>query len=104
MKPASRIAATSSQTGHGADHSAGTDGRGSVGLVLDDHFDLERFSSSSAYLRLIGSVEPPIKLYLASPAHFAAGAGNPAGSKGAKLNGAEVMKASLVLCWFDHKL
>jgi hypothetical protein len=37
---------------------------------------------------------------LASPVHFAAGAGNPAGSNGAKSN-AEVMNGvSLVLCWF----
>src|ERR1700722_12899167 len=32
-----------------------------------------------------------MKLYLASPVHFAAGAGNPAGSRGAKSNDAAVM-------------
>jgi hypothetical protein len=31
-----------------------------------------------------GSLLPPTKLYLARPVHRAAGAGNPAGSKGAK--------------------
>jgi hypothetical protein len=40
---------------------------------------------------------PPIKLYLASPAHFAAGAGNPAGSKGAKSNCADAMDVIPVL-------
>jgi hypothetical protein len=33
---------------------------------------------------------PPTKLYLASPVHRAAGAGNPAGSNGAKSKGAAV--------------
>jgi hypothetical protein len=37
---------------------------------------------------------PPTKLYFASPVHLAAGAGNPAGSSGAKSNAADVMKVS----------
>jgi hypothetical protein len=45
---------------------------------------------------------PPTKLYLASPVHFAAGAGNPAGNNGAKSNAGEVMNGvSLVLYWFQ---
>jgi hypothetical protein len=38
---------------------------------------------------------PPTKLYFASPVHLAAGAGNPAGSSGAKSNDADVMKFPL---------
>jgi hypothetical protein len=37
---------------------------------------------------------PPTKLYFASPVHLIAGAGNPAGSSGAKSNAADVMKVS----------
>jgi hypothetical protein len=35
---------------------------------------------------------PPMKLYFASPVHLAAGAGRPAGSRGAKSKVAEVIK------------
>ena len=44
-----------------------------------------------------GSLLPPTKLYLASPVHLAAGAGNPAGSSGAKSKVAEVMDVTPVL-------
>jgi hypothetical protein len=39
---------------------------------------------------------PPTKLYLARPVHFAAAAGNPAGSRGAKSNGAEGTDAEVM--------
>jgi hypothetical protein len=43
---------------------------------------------------LLGVVVAAEKLYFASPVHLAAGAGNPAGSSGAKSNAADVMKLS----------
>jgi len=46
---------------------------------------------------------PPIKLYFAKPVHFAAAAGSPAGSSGAKSNGADVMNVvSGFLVGCDH--
>jgi hypothetical protein len=45
-----------------------------------------------------------MKLYFASPVHLAAGAGSPAGSRGAKSKAADVMNGvSHFLGWPDHR-
>src|ERR1700751_5280240 len=43
-----------------------------------------------------GSLLPPVKLYFGAPVHFTAGAGNPAGSSGAKSNDLPVMLTAIV--------